>query len=393
MDAQTLSIYLHIPFCKTMCTYCAFNTYTGMESIIPRFVDALATEIRYVGKTAPNTPVRTIFFGGGTPSLLSIPHYHTLFDALIKSFNISPDAEISLESNPNDLTPEYLAGLRAVGFNRISMGMQTSNHTELQMLNREHDTVHVIDAVQNAQAIGFDNISIDLMFGLPNQTIVTWENTLQKVIDLNIQNVSAYNLILEGNTPLKDDVDDGTLPTPDDDLAADMYDLLTDKLAQAGFEQYEISNWAKAGYESQHNIQYWHNAPYIGLGPGAHGFANGVRYIVMRYPQKYIDSLLPVGEASSSEKLEFPRTPAVSKAIEVEREEDMKETILMGMRLTREGINREAFKSRFGKDVVALKKDAIDKHVDYGLLEVTPGCIRLTSAGRLLSNAVIRDLI
>lgn len=393
MDAQTLSIYLHIPFCRTMCTYCAFNTYTGMESIIPRFVDALATEINYLGKTAPHTPVHTIFFGGGTPSLLSIPHYHTLFDALIKSFNILPDAEISLESNPNDLTADYLAGLRSVGFNRISMGMQTSNHAELTMLNREHDTAQVVNAVQNAQAVGFDNISIDLMFGLPNQTLASWEQTLQQVINMQIQHISAYNLILEGNTPLKDDVDAGTLPTPDDDLAADMYDLITDKLPQAGFQQYEITNWAIPGHESQHNIQYWLNAPYLGLGPGAHGFADGVRYIVKRYPQKYIDSLLPVGEATQNEQLAFPRTPAVSKAIKVNREEDMKETIMMGMRLLCEGINREKFKTRFGEDIVALKKEAMDKHVDFGLLEVTNENIRLTQAGRLLSNAVIRDLI
>lgn len=390
MNAQTLSIYLHIPFCQTMCSYCAFNTYTGMESLIPAFVTALATEIEYVGSTAPDIPVHTIFFGGGTPSQLSTTQYHTLMATLIKSFNIAPDAEISLESNPNDLTPAYLQGLKEVGFNRISMGMQTANTHELNILNREHSMQHVTEAVANAQRIGFDNISLDLMFGLPDQTLASWRDTLDQVIAMNIQNISAYNLILEGNTPLKDDVDAGTLPTPDDDLAADMYDMLTEKLTAAGFAQYEISNWALSGYESRHNIQYWHNAPYLGLGPGAHGFANGIRYIVTRYPQKYIDSLQ---NPETHSCLPFPQTPAVSKATSVDRAEEMKETIMMGMRLTKEGIERQKFLERFGEDIVTLKQDAIDKHLDYGLLEVTPERLRLTSAGRLLSNAVIRDLI
>lgn len=389
MDAQTLSIYLHIPFCRTMCTYCAFNTYTGLQDIIPAFVNALNTEIHYVGRTNPNLPVGTIFFGGGTPSLISILQYELLFSALRASFDILPNTEITLESNPNDLTYEYLQGLRDVGFNRISMGMQSSNPQELELFNREHTNQQVIDAVRNAQSVGFDNISIDLIFGAPNQTLDTWHETLQQVLDLDIQNISAYNLILEGNTPLKEDIDKGLLPMPDDDLAADMYDLMTDMLAELNFDQYEISNWAKAGYESQHNIQYWRNLPYLGLGPGAHGFANRTRYIVTRSPQKYIDGLNSITDYN----LEFPRTPSVSKALTVSVEDDMQETILMGMRLTQEGILRSIFEERFGVDIVDLKREAINKHLDYGLIEVTDAYVRLSQAGRLLSNVVIRDLI
>ena len=389
MDAQTLSIYLHIPFCRTMCTYCAFNTYTDLHDIIPAFVDALNKEIIYVGNNNPDLPVSTIFFGGGTPSLISILQYELLFSALRASFKILPSAEITLESNPNDLTYDYLKGLREVGFNRISMGMQSSNSKELDLFKREHTTQQVIDAVRNAQAIGFDNISMDLIFGAPYQTLESWGESLQQVISLDVQNISAYNLILEGNTPLKEAIDRGVLPMPDDDLSADMYDAMTEILAKANFEQYEISNWSKLGYESQHNIQYWHNLPYLGLGPGAHGFANGTRYIVMRSPQKYIDAL----NSYTDDNLEFPRTPSVSKAIKVSVEEDMQDTILMGMRLTQNGISRSVFKKRFGTDIVDLKHDAITKHVNYGLLEVTDDYIRLSKEGRLLSNAVIRDLI
>lgn len=389
MDAQTLSIYLHIPFCRTMCTYCAFNTYTDLHDIIPAFVDALNKEIIYVGNNNPDLPVSTIFFGGGTPSLISILQYELLFSALRASFKILPNAEITLESNPNDLTYDYLKGLREVGFNRISMGMQSSNSKELDLFKREHTTQQVVEAVSNAQAVGFDNISMDLIFGAPYQTLESWGESLQQVISLDVQNISAYNLILEGNTPLKEDIDRGVLPMPDDDLSADMYDAMTEILSKANFEQYEISNWSKLGYESQHNIQYWRNLPYLGLGPGAHGFANGTRYIVMRSPQKYIDAL----NSYTDDNLEFPRTPSVSKAVKVSVDEDMQDTILMGMRLTQGGISRSAFKKRFGADIVDLKQDAITKHVNYGLLEVTDDYIRLSKEGRLLSNAVIRDLI
>lgn len=388
MDAQTLSIYLHIPFCSTMCSYCAFNTYTNMEMLIPSYVSALTEEIRYIGNTKPNLRLKSIFFGGGTPSLISLPQYEQLFDALHRAFIIESRAEITLESNPNDLTVDYLSGLKLIGFNRVSIGMQTSNVQELKIFNREHTNQQVVDAVNNAHSANFDNISMDLIFGTPHQTLKTWQATLEQVIDLNIQNVSAYNLILEGNTPLKDDIDLGKLPTPDDDLAADMYDLATEKLSEAGFEQYEISNWAKPNFESQHNIQYWNNEPYLGLGAGAHGFANGVRYIVMRNPRKYVDAM-----KNSNLEMIFPRTPAVSKAIEVSREDDMQETILMGMRLTKEGVSRSKFKQRFGVDIVELKQEAIKKYLDYGLIEVTDTYIRLSKEGRLLSNAVIRDLI
>jgi oxygen-independent coproporphyrinogen-3 oxidase len=387
MDSQTLSLYLHIPFCKVMCSYCAFNTYTGMENIILPYVDALSKEIRYAGK-GTQMPVGSIFFGGGTPSMISIEQYRSLFAALDESFTILNNAEITIESNPNDLNHDYLAGLRSVGINRLSIGMQSSNPQELKLFNRQHDTQTVIDAVNTAQSVGFDNISLDLIFGIPSQSLDSWRETLKQAIALNIQNISAYNLILEGNTPLKDAVDAGEVPSPDDDLDADMYDLMTEMLAEADFKQYEISNWAKAGYESQHNIQYWRNWDYLGLGAGAHGFAKGVRYIVTRYPQRYIDAM-----NGKTEDLEFPRTPAVTKATIVDRENDMAETILMGLRMTEEGIPRERFRERFGEDIVELHREAIEKHVGYGLLHVDDERIRFTQAGRLLSNAVIRDLI
>ena len=357
--------------------------------MIPHFVDALIKEIRFVAASNPNIPLGTIFFGGGTPSLLSINQYNQVFEVIRSSFRIVNDCEVSLESNPNDLSLEYLRGLKNVGFNRLSIGMQSANQSVLDLFKREHNAETVIKAVEDAKLAGFNNISIDLIFGVPNQTLEDWEKTVDSTIDLNIENVSAYNLILEGGTPLKQDIDSGKLPVPDDDLAADMYDLLTDKLDGAGFKQYEISNWAKPELESRHNLQYWRNHQYLGLGPGAHGYANNVRYIVMRYPQKYIDALKNAG----SIELEFPRTPTVSKAVVVDRKTEISDTIMMGLRMTQEGIQRKVFQERFDEDIVSMHSDEIKKHKDYGLLYVDEHVVRLTKAGRLLSNAVIRDLI
>jgi putative oxygen-independent coproporphyrinogen III oxidase len=389
MDRQTLSIYLHIPFCRVMCSYCAFNTYTDMDALIPAYVEALAREIRIVGQNKPDLSVISIFFGGGTPSLLTARQYEILMLALHDNFDIANNAEISLESNPNDLNYDYLNDLYQVGLNRLSIGMQSSNPRILQLFKREHDAKMVLDAIEAAKQANFDNISLDLIFGIPHQTLDSWRATVQAAIDFEIQNISAYNLILEGNTPLKDDIDKGLLPEPDDDLAADMYDLLTDMLEKTEFEQYEISNWAKSGFESRHNIQYWRNWQYLGLGAGAHGFASGLRYIVMRSPQSYIAAL----QSDAGESLDFPRTPAVSKASLVDPETDMQETLLMGLRLVKEGIVRARFQKRFAVDLLEHRREAIQKHMDYGLLHVDDERVRLTKAGRFLSNAVIRDLI
>lgn len=387
-NPQTLSIYLHIPFCRAMCSYCAFNTYVDLDALIPDFVEAMIKEIAFIGHNAPEMPVHTLYFGGGTPSLISPTDYRRLFDALHSAFEITPDAEIALETNPNDLTRDYLGGLLDVGFNRLSIGMQSAQSHILALFNREHDMQTVVAAVDAARAVGFHNISLDLIFGIPQQTLAHWEDTLEQTIALSVEHLSLYNLILEGNTPLEGQVKRGTLPTPDDDLAADMYDLATDVLASAGFEQYEISNWAKPGFESRHNLQYWLNLPYLGLGPGAHGYAANTRTIVLRSPQKYVDVM-----RQSAALLAFPRTPAVSKAVLVDREAEISETIMMGLRLVRDGIVRQRFLQRFGVDLVALKPEPIETFANYGLLYVDDSVVKLTQAGRLVSNAVIRELI
>lgn len=384
-----LSIYLHIPFCSTFCSYCAFNTYTDLSALIPKFVNALKQEIISVGQRNPGYEVGTIYFGGGTPSLITASQYETLFEALHDAFRIASNAEISLEANPNDLSPEYLANLRKLGFNRLSIGMQSAVQAELDLFKRTHNLQSVHNAMEAARTATFTNVSVDLIFGNPKQSLDDWQLTLHEAIKLKPDHISAYNLILKGGTDLTKQVESGILPQPDDDLSADMYDLATSMLRSAGFDQYEITNWSLPGYASEHNLQYWRSLPYLGLGPGAHGYAEGYRTIAKRAPQRYIASF----EAEPEDDMPFPVTQATSKATKVDAETDLSDAIMMAMRMTQEGIQRKVFSERFGVDVLAQHRATLERFQGYGLVYFDDDVIRLTESGRLVSNAIIRELI
>ncbi len=390
MARNPLSVYLHIPFCATKCTYCAFNTYVQLDALIASFVDALCREITVVGGSKPGLTVGTIFFGGGTPSLLSPQQFAQILAALRDSFQVTAEAEITLEANPNDLDRDYLSALRRIGLNRISIGMQSANENELQLFRRRHDNDAVVRAVSAARTGGFDNLNLDLIYGFPHQTLDSWRTSLAQMLTLRPEHVSLYALGLEEGTPLKVWVERGRLPEPDDDLAADMYDLATEMLAAQGYEQYEISNWSLPGYQCRHNLQYWHNDEYVGVGPGAHGFAGGVRYSTVLSPQRYIKAL---SESAETATYEYPRTPATAEAVVVDRAAEISETLIMGMRLTQEGIPRADFRQRFGVDLNDLYADVIAKYEQGGLLRVDADRIRLTDAGRMLSNLVLREFV
>lgn len=383
--SDSLSLYLHIPFCAAKCSYCAFNTYIHLEHLIDDFVKAMKREIEIVGA---GQGVGTIFFGGGTPSLLSPEQFVTLLEAINRSFAVQPNAEISLEANPNDLNRDYLTALRRAGLNRISIGMQTANANELKLFSRRHDNDAVAKAVSAARGAGFDNINLDLIYGFPHQTMDSWETSLQQMLLLKPEHISLYALGLEPGTAMNAWVEGGRLPAPDDDLAADMYERASEVLAEHGFEQYEISNWSLPGRECRHNLQYWLNLPYAGLGPGAHGFANGVRYSVLLSPQKYIRALREATDAYP-----FPYSPATENATIVSRDAEISETLIMGLRLTQRGIPRLEFARRFGVDLLDLHGGTLQRYVDYGLLNVSDERVRLTEQGRLLSNMIFRELV
>ncbi|MDE2748651.1 MAG: radical SAM family heme chaperone HemW [Chloroflexota bacterium] len=386
---SALSIYIHVPFCSVRCSYCAFNTYTDLEHLIPAYVDALCRELKWLASRAADRRIHTVYFGGGTPSRLSPAQFEQVLRQLHDSYSIDDDAEISLEANPDDLSENYFRRLKCIGFNRVSIGMQSANAAILRIFERQHDLGAVENALRHARRAGFDNINLDVIFGSPAETLADWKKTVDTTLRFAPEHVSMYGLELKGGTRLRHQVDAGELPRPDDDDFADMYEHASERLAAAGYEQYEISSWGQPGHQCRHNLQYWRNLEYIGVGAGAHGFADGYRYSTITAPERYIAALsgdLPQG---SSAKL----TPAVAKAERVDEAQELYETIMMGLRMTREGINRAGFKQRFGRDFVEMFPEATERMKAAALLRVTFERVCLSQSGRLLSNTVIREFV
>lgn len=391
------SVYLHIPFCHHRCSYCDFNTYTGLDDLIPDYTQALCSEINFIAANCvQRIPVHTVFIGGGTPSILPIIELAKVFEALNRDFEIINGAEFTLEANPERVTYDYLKGLRSLGINRLSLGMQTANPEELRLLERQHDYDRIARTVSLARKAGFDNINLDLIFGLPHQTVESWKVSLELGLTLNPDHFSLYALTVEEGTPLADWIHKGLLIEPDPDLAADMYEWASERLERNGFKQYEISNWAK--YENnngllacRHNLQYWRNLPYLGLGAGAHGYAGGIRTANELSPRRYIQCFLSENVKRGQNQLLFPSTPAAVNVQDVKQDQEIRETMMMGLRLTEEGVSREAFQARFGMSLEEIYETEIVESISEGLLEWEPthkDCLRLTPRGRLLGNQV-----
>jgi oxygen-independent coproporphyrinogen-3 oxidase len=408
-----LSLYLHIPFCAVRCAYCDFNTYAGLDDQMAPYARALACEIRRVGgaaraATGGRPSAHTVFFGGGTPSLLSLDLQREIFAALRESFALTAECEITLEANPGTVTRAYLAGLRELGVNRLSFGVQSSHPHELRLLDRLHLFGDVVQAVSWARAAGFDNLNLDVIFAIPQQTMAMWQATLNRVLALGPEHISAYALSLEHGTPMRAWVYRGLLPMPDPDLAADMYEWASETLERNGYVQYEISNWAKdleggrqkvqssrllsadcfpPSFACRHNLQYWRNEPYLGFGAGAHGWAEGVRYSNVLAPAAYIQRI------SANEARTYPLSAAVSHSAQLEPEDAMGETMMMGMRLVREGVTSAEFERRFDVSLAARYPRELESLRHRGLIEWDGERARLTRAGRLLGNEVFREFL
>lgn len=404
------------------CAYCDFNTYAGLDSLMAPYAQALGREIRAVGESAPGTAVHTVFFGGGTPSLLPLAHYADLFDALRQSFALTLDAEITLEANPGTVDQDYLDGLRRVGVNRLSFGVQSSHAAELRLLDRLHTFEEVIGAVAQARRAGFDaragGLNLDLIFAVPHQTLAMWQATVLRALDLQPEHLSLYALSLENGTPLRSWVYRGLLPLPAPDLAAEMYTWASETLSAHGYRQYEISNWAldmQSGVGGQrsavqpapahglaanglpmsaiphfacrHNLQYWRNWPYLGLGAGAHGCAGGARYSNVLAPAAYIERM----RAGLSR--EFPFSPALLQSTSVTSDDAMGETMLLGLRLVGEGVRASDFAARFGVSFDEKYGRKLRHLRQLGLIEWDESGVRLSQGGRLLGNRVFREFV
>ena len=377
-----VSVYVHVPFCTVKCAYCDFNSYAGMEEAIPAWESALLTELHGWAAAVAGRPVPTVFIGGGTPSLLEGASIGRILDAVRAGYALDDDAEITLEANPESVRAERLAAYRAAGVNRLSLGVQSLDPGELIFLDRLHDAERAHDAFATARAAGFDNINCDLIFGLPGQSPESWRRSLEGVATWGPDHLSCYGLTVEEGTPLAQRVAEGRVTEADPDVVAEMSEWTEERLAALGYRQYEISNWARADGAGRdracrHNLVYWRQGDYVGVGPGAHGFVDGVRYAVERSPARYAAALAGGGAdgraAVVSEETVEPATAAVDAAV-------------LGLRLNA-GIDEAALRSRHGA-AWAVVEPGLRWGEESGLLERSDGRLRLTRRGRRLANEV-----
>jgi oxygen-independent coproporphyrinogen-3 oxidase len=346
-----------------------------------------------VAQAAPGRiPVHTVFFGGGTPSLLSGQEVGRILELAAACFDVQPGAEITLEANPGTVTLEQLRALRSAGVNRLSYGVQSAHPDDLRLLERQHTYLDAVQAVEWSRKAGFDNLSLDLIFGVPFQTLERWQRSVELVLGLNPEHLSFYALTLEHGTPFQHWADRGLVPLPDDDLAADMYEWAARRLEDSGLHQYEISNWARRDgsgtlLASRHNLQYWLNRPYLGLGAGAHGFAGGVRTANVLGIGAYI------ARCMDARPREFPLGPALANSVTVDEMTGMQETMMVGLRLVEQGVSGAEFHRRFQRHLMDVFGEPIDRLSAQGLLEWDHDRLRLSHHGRLLGNRVFREFV
>ena len=370
-------LYIHIPFCKQRCNYCAFYS-TTLYNIRERYVDALCKELVTRKDYAGQTAIETIYFGGGTPSTLTIEQLQKICDTINATYTVSATAETTIECNPDDLTPDFLSQLRKLPFNRISMGVQSFNDTQLQRLGRRHNADKARQAVTNARAAGYDNISIDLIFALPGSSIADWEHDLDSAIALHPNHLSAYNLTYEEGTPMHRALERGDFVELSEEENIEQFQMLIAKLKQAGYRHYEISNFAQPGCESRHNSSYWNDTPYIGCGAAAHSYNGISRQWNIADIQEYIK-----GIESNSPKFEIEH---------LSEEEQYNDTILTRLR-TAEGVPLSWIKNKFSNKLNKHLQRAAEKEIALGNLKAENEHLSLTEKGIFISDAVIRELI
>ncbi len=391
---DAVSLYLHIPFCHAKCHYCDFNSYAGMLGLREQYVAALCDEIALAGRRAHDAHgqprrCRTIFFGGGTPSLLTAAQVAQLLDAARIAFTVDADAEITMEANPGALEYERLDEVRAAGVNRLSMGAQSFDPGLLRWMGRIHSPEEIETAFRAARAAGFENINLDFIFALPGQSQRVWEDTLERALALAPDHLSLYNLIVEEGTPLYGWVARGKVREVDEDTAADMYEYAQRRLGEAGYEHYEISNWARPGHACQHNLTYWRNLTWLGLGAGGASFYAGHRFTNARPIRDYIARI-----AAAHEQPERTTLPAgaIVEDEAISRELEMAETAMLALRLA-EGLSLAAFRARYAQEFWPTFEQRLSDIRTLDLLEETAGRVRLTARGRMVGNEVFARLL
>ena len=370
-------IYIHVPFCKSRCIYCDYFT-SANEVEMDSYVKALGKEITNRKDELSNEVIKTIYFGGGTPSRLQFSHFDYIFKTIFQNYTINSSVEITIEANPDDLSTTYVDMLSELPFNRMSIGIQSFDDNELKFLSRRHDAKRAIDSVEYCQAKGFSNISIDLMYGLPKQTIEIWENSLEQACKLNIQHISAYHLIYEEKTKLYNLLQAGKVNPVEEDSSLEMFEMLIDKLEKEGFEHYEVSNFAKKGLISQHNTSYWKSEKYMGLGPAAHSFDGEHRWWNVSSLPKYINGI-------NNDEPDF-------EIEDLDLSTKYNEYIITGLR-TKWGINLEELKTKFGEERGDYFLKGAEKYLRLNHMSKNNNNITLTRAGIFIADGIVSDLM
>lgn len=399
-ERAPLGLYIHIPFCEKKCPYCDFNTFARLETIHDAYVEALCLDIRRWGLRLDRPEIDTLFLGGGTPTLLSESSLEAIMESIRESFALLPTCEITSEANPGSVDVQRFQTLRSLGINRLSLGIQSLQPGELDFLGRVHDREQALRAVEYAREVGFPAVNLDFIFGLPDQSLSQWETTLKEALDLRPEHFSLYSLIVEPRTPLHLWVESGKVDPPDEDEAARHYERAIELLADAGYIHYEVSNWARSSeaksppstphFASRHNLIYWRNQEYLGLGPGAHSH---LRTPIPGFP-------LDETNISFSRRWGGRRTVPdyIARINQDEPVEEfcewidpataMGETMMLGLRLVLEGVERNRFTEMHGEDPVPYFGETIERFEEWNLLEISSSRLRLTPRGLMLANSV-----
>jgi oxygen-independent coproporphyrinogen-3 oxidase len=375
---MSLGLYIHVPFCSAICNYCTFNRGLFDPALKTEYVAAVLEEIRRAGSISPGTAgaeADTIFFGGGTPSLLEPEEIGAMIEACRRGFALAADPEVTLEANPESVTTEKLAAFRAAGINRLSFGVQSFSDVELQRLSRLHSASRAREAFGMAREAGFENVSIDLMMWLPQQSIEEWLTSVDALVALKPEHASLYLLEIYPNSPLRESMTKSRWTVAADDDAADMYLRAMERLDAAGYEQYEISNVAKDGQKSRHNLKYWTDGEWLGFGPGAHSTRNGVRWRNVSATPEYIGAVQAGGQLIAERRV-------------LSRQEGIEEALFTRLRLT-EGIDLDLVELRYGVDVWRQYGGDLQGFVEAGLLIYDDRHLKLSRAGMLLANEIM----
>lgn len=370
-------IYIHIPFCKQRCTYCDFYTQVAPH-LIPDLVDAIVKELHVRKDYLKNAAIETIYFGGGTPSVLSFSQFDSIFSAINDLFHVNEDAEITFEANPDDLTPEFLSSISPLPFNRISIGIQSFDDEDLKRVNRRHSGLEAINAVKACQAHGFKNISVDLIYGLPSQSMEAWNKQLTTAFKLNVQHISVYGLTYEEGTRLWKQREMGKVDVVADDEMINMYGVLLAKMKENGFEAYEISNFSLPGYRSRHNSAYWKMNPYLGIGPSAHSFDGTSRQWNVSSNKKFINALNSGEDFFEKEELT--------------QNDSYNDYVMVSLR-TAEGIDLQHIKATFGINLENYCLANAEKFIRSNKLKSQNNTLSLTHEGIQISNLIISELM